>query len=62
MACSHKAVTIGRHLARELFDARGNHSEVHLSEVELAALLTLAVERSELPAEFFEDLLGQGRR
>jgi hypothetical protein len=62
MATSQKAITIGRYLARELFAARGNHSEVHLSEAELVALLALAVERSELPAEFFEDLLGQGRR
>lgn len=32
-------------LARRLFEKRGNHSEVHLSEVELAALLAIAFQR-----------------
>ena len=38
------ALTIGRKLARKVFETRGNHSETHLSEVELAALLAYAVQ------------------
>ena len=37
---------IGQELARWLFARRGNRAEVHLSEVDLAALLALASERS----------------
>jgi len=33
---------IGMRLARRLFAKRGNHSEVHLSEAQLVALLTVA--------------------
>ena len=29
---------IGKRLARKMFEARGNHSEIHLSEHELAEL------------------------
>ena len=39
------SVAVGTTLARQLFERRGNHSETHLSEAELAALLALAVER-----------------
>ena len=59
---SDKALKIGRDLARQLFAARGNNSEVHLSEAELVAIIARGVDYSTLPAEFFEDLLGQGRR
>jgi hypothetical protein len=41
---SDTAVTIGMRLGRRLFQTRGNHSEVHLSEMELAALLALAAQ------------------
>ena len=39
------AVDIGKVLARRLFHKRGNHSEVHLTEAELAAMLALAAEQ-----------------
>ena len=35
---------LGRKLARGFFEKRGNHSEVHLSEMVLASLLALAAE------------------
>lgn len=37
-------VLIGKKLARHVFSKRGNHSEIHLSEVELAAMLAVAAE------------------
>jgi hypothetical protein len=40
------AIEIGRELARQLFGKRGNHSEAHLSELELAAMCALAAERA----------------
>jgi hypothetical protein len=43
--CSDKAVEIGQRLARRVFANRGNHSEVHLTELELAALLGLAADQ-----------------
>jgi len=43
---NERAVAIGRQLARQLFNKRGNHSEVHLSELELAAACVLAAERA----------------
>lgn len=36
--------TMGARLARKLFDRRGNHSEMHLSEVELATIIDAAIE------------------
>ncbi len=36
------SLDIGRALARQAFQVRGNHSEIHLSEVQLAALLAIA--------------------
>jgi len=36
--------SIGRKLARDWFSARGNHSEMHIEEVELAAMLSVAAE------------------
>jgi hypothetical protein len=38
------ARTIGRIAARKLFHGRGNHSEVHLSEYELAAVIAASIE------------------
>ena len=38
------ALNIARSLARKVFQSRGNHSEVHLSEAELAAMLAVAAE------------------
>jgi|SRR5882762_1834168 len=40
------ALDIGRNLARQLFSKRGNNAEVHLSELDLAAVCTLAAERA----------------
>jgi threonine/homoserine efflux transporter RhtA len=36
------SIAVGQALARSVFKQRGNHSEVHLSELELAALLAIA--------------------
>ena len=38
-------VTYGERVARVLFDARGNHSEIHLSEAELAAIIDAAADK-----------------
>lgn len=43
---SGNAISIGRNMARAMFLARGNHSEIHLSEVQLAALLALAADKA----------------
>lgn len=43
------AITVGQQLARQMFHKRGNHSEIHLSELELAAGLALAAQRAEGP-------------
>lgn len=40
-------IAIGTELARQIFAKRGNHSEAHLTEMELAAMLALAAERGE---------------
>lgn len=37
-----RSTEIGDAVARKMFAQRGNHSEIHLSEEELAALLTAA--------------------
>lgn len=42
----HNPVDLGMQLARAFFTQRGDHYEVHLTEVELAALLALAAERA----------------
>ena len=44
-ARDQRYVAIGMRIARQLFAKRGNHSEVHLPEAELAALLAFAAER-----------------
>jgi len=44
MAVDARLLETGRRLARRFFAMRGNHSEVHLSEAQLAALLTFAAE------------------
>lgn len=40
-----RSVAAGSALARQVFQVRGNNSEVHLSEAELAALIALGIER-----------------
>lgn len=37
-------ITIGQLLARRLFERKGNHSEIHLSEIELAAAIDGGIE------------------
>lgn len=44
-----EAVEIGRRLARMVFARRGNRTEVHLNEAELAALLALAAAKGQTP-------------
>ena len=44
------ALRIGAQLARMVFAKRGNHSEAHISEMELAALLALAAALGERQA------------
>lgn len=39
---SDQALERGMALARRIFARRGNHAEIHLTEVQLAALLALA--------------------
>jgi hypothetical protein len=46
MTSNEHAIDIGRELARRLFAKRGNHSEAHLSELDLAAICALAAERA----------------
>jgi hypothetical protein len=36
-------MTVGERLSRKLFELRGNHSEMHVSEAELAAILDGAI-------------------
>lgn len=38
-------IEIGRTLARKVFAKRGDHTEAHISELELAALLALAAKQ-----------------
>jgi site-specific recombinase len=37
-----KAANIGKLLARKIFEGRGNHSEAHITEKELAAMFEAA--------------------
>lgn len=37
-----KAIEMGLKIARHAFAKRGNHSEIHINESDLAALLVLA--------------------
>lgn len=37
-------ITFGQIMARQIFAKRGSHTEAHLSEVELAAMLAIAFE------------------
>ncbi|MGE0225494.1 MAG: hypothetical protein AB7S57_19655 [Acetobacteraceae bacterium] len=39
-----RALAIGQQLARHVFHKRGDHSEAHLGELELAAVLALAAQ------------------
>lgn len=39
-----RALQRGAEMARRVFEKRGNHSEAHMREAELAALLALAFE------------------
>lgn len=39
------AITAGQRIARKAFAKRGNHSEVHLDEATLAAMLAVAFEQ-----------------
>jgi hypothetical protein len=41
-----RAIELAMALARQFFAKRGNHSEAHVTEAELAALLALAIRRS----------------
>jgi hypothetical protein len=47
MEANDRSVDIGSALARQVFSKRGNNSEVHVSEAELAALIALGVQRAE---------------
>lgn len=38
-------IEVGKRLARHVFSRRGNHSEAHMSELELAAVLAVAAEK-----------------
>lgn len=38
------AKRVGDRVARLLFESRGNHSEIHLSENEIATLVTISIE------------------
>lgn len=50
---------IGKKLARKLFERRGNHSEMHLSEAELAEIIQAAVEWADKTAiEFLTQTRG----
>ncbi len=40
------SIRIGEVMARRVFAKRGNNSEVHLTELELAAMLALAAEEA----------------
>ncbi len=44
-------VEIGMAMARKMFEKRGNHTEVHLDELTLSALLALAARRGAEAAE-----------
>lgn len=48
MSVSELAMEEGLRLARRFFASRGNKTEAHLSEAELAALMALAYHRGEL--------------
>jgi hypothetical protein len=47
--------TIGNKLARELFELRGNHSEMHLSEPDLANIIDCAIEWADKTRAAFAD-------
>ncbi len=38
------AEKVGAAVARRLFESRGNHSEAHLSEIELATLIAVSID------------------
>jgi hypothetical protein len=42
-------------VARKVFAKRGNHSEAHISELELAAIINAALVTYESTAEVFEN-------
>jgi hypothetical protein len=35
---------VGIAVARRIFEARGNHSEIHLSEMELATIVAMSID------------------
>lgn len=35
---------VGRAVARRLFESRGNNSEVHISEIELAIIIAMSID------------------
>ena len=54
------AAKAGLRLARRIFETRGNHSEVHLSEEELAVILSAAFQLGgDKPRKVLVDLLGK---
>ena len=44
-----RSVAVGMSLARQVFEKRGNHSEAHLKESEIAAIVALGIELSGQP-------------
>lgn len=46
---------IGKAVARKMFERRGNHAEMHITENELAAILTEAI-------RFYQTLVAKGVR
>lgn len=50
-AQQESALNVATRLARQVFKKRGDHSEIHVNEEMLAAMLVLAIERSALGQE-----------
>lgn len=52
--------TLGTRISRKLFENRGNHSEMHLSEAELAQIIDVAIEWSDkTAASYINEKLGR---
>lgn len=45
------SVKVGQDVAREVFRKRGNHTEIHIREVDLAALIAVGFEAGKKYAE-----------
>lgn len=43
-ALEDRCTDIGMKVARKIFERRGNHAEAHLTELELAAICSIAVQ------------------